>query len=652
MISSLLVANRGEIARRIMRTARDMGMRTVAVYTDADAAAPFVADADRAMFLAGGSYLNGAEIIAAAQRVGVDAIHPGYGFLSENAEFARAVEAAGLVWVGPPADAIAAMGDKLEAKSLAERVGVPTLPMADGAGAAASVGFPLLVKAAAGGGGKGMRIVDSAAELDEAVAAAEREALAAFGDGRVFLERYVARSRHVEVQIVGDQHGNLVHLGERECSIQRRHQKIIEEAPSPVVDEAMRAQMGEAALRLAKAIGYISAGTVEFLVDDEPDATGQRPFWFLEANTRIQVEHPVTEAVTGLDIVRLQLRVAMGEPLDIEQADVTITGHAVEARLYAEDPEAGFLPATGTVAAWQPALSPAARFDSGIEQGSVVGLQFDPMLAKVIVSAPTRREAATKLALVLDRTHIGGVTTNRDFLASTLRTPAFLDGDTTTDFIDRIAPAPTRAHDGRSLLAAASAAVLWLQGHNKAHAPVLGFMPAGWQNARLPASKIVLAQRDSEIELTYRLGRDGVFTFGDGRRAQVHCWTPTGVEATIDGERFATSVVAEGSRLLTHGPDGDIEFVLRARFPDRAAELPRGGLVAPMPGTVIDVRVAAGDHVTAGQILVILEAMKMEHHATAPTAGVVTELMVGPGDQVDNGALLLVLGELEGDKSA
>ncbi len=380
-LTSLLVANRGEIASRVFRTARAMGLRCVAVYADADAQAPFVAQADEAVRL-GHSYLDGPAIIAAARAAGADAIHPGYGFLSENAAFAAEVAAAGLTWVGPPPGAIEVMGDKLAAKRAAVEAGVPTLRSSDDPTADGEIGYPLLVKAAAGGGGKGMRVVASAGDLPEAVATARREAASGFGDDRVFIERYVAQARHVEIQILGDAHGGLVQLGERECSIQRRHQKIIEESPSPAVDADLRAAMGDAALRLARAIGYASAGTVEFLVDD---ATGE--FFFLEVNTRLQVEHPVTEEVTGIDLVREQLRVAAGERLGYGQDAISFRGHAVEARLYAEDPAAGFLPAAGTLAAFAPATAPAVRWDAGVEAGSVVGVDFDPMLAKVVAHA-------------------------------------------------------------------------------------------------------------------------------------------------------------------------------------------------------------------------------------------------------------------------
>jgi propionyl-CoA carboxylase alpha chain len=456
--SSLLVANRGEIARRIFGTARAMGLQCIAVFVDDDAGAPFVTDADHAVRLPPGGYLDPVAIIDAARRTGAQAIHPGYGFLAENAAFAAAVIDAGIVWVGPSPTVIRTMGDKLAAKRAATDAGVPTLPSSEDP-TGGDLPSPVLVKAAAGGGGKGMRIVTDESDLTEAVAAARREAASAFGDDRVFAERYVPASHHVEIQILGDADGGLVHLGERECSIQRRHQKIIEESPSSVVDPALREAMGTAALRLARAIGYQSAGTVEFLVDD-----GTHEFFFLEVNTRLQVEHPVTEAVTGIDLVREQLRIAAGETLGYGQADVRFSGHAIEARLYAEDPANGFLPATGMLAAFAPAAVPAVRWDAGVDAGSVVGVQFDPMLAKVIAHAPTRAEAAGRLAMALERLHLGGVRTNRDFLAATLRTPDFLDGNTTTDFIERVEPAADLVLDEEEARRIGVAAALWLAG--------------------------------------------------------------------------------------------------------------------------------------------------------------------------------------------
>jgi propionyl-CoA carboxylase alpha chain len=641
VIRTLLVANRGEIARRIVRTAHAMGIATVAVYADGDALAPFVREAGVAIALRGQSaaetYLDSAKVLAAAQKVGADAIHPGYGFLSENAAFAQAVLDAGMTWVGPTPEAIAAMGDKLAAKTLMEQAGVPTLPSVtlpeDADLSTVNVGFPALVKASAGGGGKGMRVVERQEDLADAVAGARREALAAFGDGTVFLERYLTGARHVEIQILGDSHGNLVHLGERECSIQRRHQKVIEEAPSPAVDADLRARMGEAGLLAAKAIGYQNAGTVEFLLASDGS------FFFLEVNTRLQVEHPVTEAVTGLDLVREQLLVAQGEALAFGQADVSLTGHAVEARLYAEDPANDFLPVTGTVLHWAPA--DGARFDSGIESGSVVGVEFDPMLAKVIAHAPTRQEAALKLALALERTSVHGTTTNRDFLVATLRHPSFLAGDTTTDFIERVDPPRSREVYVGQVQHAAVLVALAAQAWRRAASP-MGRFPSGFRNSVLPPETFRWRHGDLELEVSYRSLRDGTFavTVDDSAwTARVLAVTDEEIEAEIDGVRHRCPIRQHENRWWA----GDLELHLVPRFPEPEAEVVEGGLVAPLPGGVIAVEVAPGDTVVAGQLLVIVEAMKMEHRITAPTAGTVAEVRAAVGDQVASGDLLVVL---------
>lgn len=635
--TTLLVANRGEIARRIMRSAGDMGIRCVAVYVDADADAPFVADADEAVRLPD-TYLDADAILGAARATGAGAIHPGYGFLSENATFARQVRDAGIAWVGPSPEAIERMGDKLQAKKLADELGVPTLPGSDDPSNAAAVGFPLLVKAAAGGGGKGMRIVEDAAHLEDAVASAQREAASGFGDDRVFLERYVSRARHVEIQILGDAAGGLVHLGERECSIQRRHQKIIEESPSPRVDDTLRTKMGEAALKLAGALSYESAGTVEFLLDDE---TGE--FYFLEVNTRLQVEHPVTEAVTGLDLVREQLRVARGETLGFSQDDVSFSGWAVEARLYAEDPAADFLPATGTLSAFEPASSPEVRWDTGVAAGSVVDTSFDPMLAKVIGAGPTRAEAAGRLALALERMHLGGVTTNRDFLVATLRSPEFLAGDTTTDFIARVDPPRRLELDDAALAHASRVAALWLQGVSRDGADVLRSAPSGWRNGRTPDEVRVFTSGDREQTVSYRRLRDDSFRVDGSSRARIHAWDAGGIDVEIDGRRQSSRVTQAGETLVVHGPRGDVALRIKPRFVLPGSEETTGGLVAPMPGKVIALNVAAGDRVEAGDKLLVLEAMKMEHALTAPQDGVVVEVRVGVGDQVAGEAVLLVL---------
>ena len=647
-ITSVLVANRGEIARRVFRTARDMGMRCVAVFVDADADAPFVGDADEAARVAG--YLDGDAVIAAALTTGAQAIHPGYGFLSENAGFARAVVDAGLVWVGPGPDVIESMGDKIAAKRVATDAGVPTLRSSEDPTAGGEVGYPLLVKASAGGGGKGMRIVEAADALAESVAAAQREAQTGFGDDRVFLERYVARSRHVEIQILGDRHGNVVHLGERECSIQRRHQKIIEESPSPIVDGAMRTAMGDAALALARAMGYESAGTVEFLVDD-----ATKEFFFLEVNTRLQVEHPVTEEVTGIDLVREQLRIAAGEPLGYAQDEVAFDGHAIEVRLYAEDADHGFLPATGTLSAFSPAEGPAVRWDSGVEEGSVVGVDFDPMLAKVIAHAPSRVEAAGALALALQRLFIGGVITNRDFLAATLRTPEFLAGDTTTDFIDRVAPAAARAP--ADIGRAATIAAFWIHAANRAADDTWGFAPPVWRNARLPAERVEFVaplggEGGERLTVAYRANRDGTFSLEPEGHVIVHRASGDDIDIEIDGRRGTALVTRAGDDIHVQLPDGTVTLTVAPRFVVPGAELPTGGLVAPMPGVVIDLRAAVGDAVEAGQVLVVLEAMKMEHHIAAPFAGTVTEVPIVVGEQLDNGALLLTIEEPDAGEGA
>src|SRR3954467_14796419 len=435
-ITKLLVANRGEIARRVFRTARAMGIATVAVHSDADADAPFVRDADEAVRLPGNTpaetYLQAELVVDAARRSGADAIHPGYGFLSENAEFARVVESAGLVWVGPPADAIETMGSKLGAKELMQKAGVPTLPWAEDPADADQVGYPLLVKASAGGGGRGMRIVRDPSELENAVEAARREAGSAFGDDTVFLERYLEAPRHIEIQVFADTHGNAVSLFERECSIQRRHQKIVEESPSPAVDEDLRRRMGDAAVAAARAVGYVGAGTVEFVLDDK------KQFSFLEMNTRLQVEHPVTELVTGLDLVRLQLLVADGQPLPPAALAPSLRGHAIEVRLYAEDAEHGFLPVTGTLRQFD--LGCSVRVDSGFAAGDVISTFYDPMLAKVIAHAPSRSEAAGRLAAALTGARISGVTTNRDLLVRIMQDEEFLAGDTDTGYLERNDP--------------------------------------------------------------------------------------------------------------------------------------------------------------------------------------------------------------------
>ena len=658
MLTTLLIANRGEIACRITATARDMGLRTVAVYSEADADAPHVRAADEGIALAGNSptetYLDGNALIGAALRTGADAIHPGYGFLAENAAFARACDEAGLTFVGPTADVIAAMGDKITAKAAMRGLDVPVLPDAEAGdypwAAGDTVGYPLLVKAAAGGGGKGMRLVEGPADLPEAVAAAQREAGAAFGDARVFLERYVAGGRHVEVQIFGDAHGNVVHLGERECSVQRRHQKIIEESPSPAVDDDLRARITAAAVAAARGLGYRNAGTVEFVLAPSGE------FFFLEVNTRLQVEHPVTELAwrlrdgTRLDLVRLQLLVAGRQPLPFSQDDVVAAGHAVEARIYAEDVPAGFLPATGTLRTWEVPQGRAVRVDAGVESGSRVTVHYDPMLAKVIGSGATRGEAITVLTRALRDSRIHGVTTNRDFLLRALQHPAFVSGTYDTDLVEQHLD-PAAAPAGREHIHRVHAVAAALAQARRHHlAAPLPTLPPGWRNNRSQPHRISYRSGPGLLEVGYtpvggRAWRAEVD--GGAFDVEVHAWPdehPTGLlDLAVDGHRIAAAVTVSGSAVDVDSSLGHSPLRREPRFPATAREEAAGGLVAPMPGTVVSVAVAPGENVSRGDVLLVLEAMKMEHRVAAPADGNVTEVRVAAGDAVNADDILIVL---------
>lgn len=653
-ISRLLIANRGEIARRINRTAHDMGIETVAIYADGDVDAPFVHEADSAVALNGATsaetYLDVEKVLDACRRTGADAVHPGYGFLSENEGFAQAVIDAGIKWIGPSPEVIGLMGDKLSAKKLMQEAEVPTLPAieldddTDLAAAADQIGYPVLVKASAGGGGRGMRIVESSDELQAAVEGAKREAGSSFGDDTVFLEKWLDVSRHVELQILGDRHGNLVHCFERECSIQRRHQKIIEEAPSPAVTDEIRARMGAAAVAAAQKLGYSSAGTVEFLLAGDD-------FYFLEVNARLQVEHPITEEIIGYDLVREQIRVAEGETLSFTQDDLSINGWAIEARLYAENPERNFLPSPGTVIAWEPAEGGGARFDSGVESGSVISTQFDPMIAKVIVHAPTRREAAARLARVLETTRIQGLTTNRDFLVSTLRTPEYLAGDTTTDFIDRVQPQRARVLSDNELAEAALAAVMEGQARRRAAAKINRHIASGWRNSTMPPERITFTHgKDTELLVEYQSRRDGTFKVRTGGEDMiVECFAAGcgHVDLAIDGRRLTFTVEPVGKTWLIQSSQGGVELQEQPRYPLPGLADLSGGQVAPMPGAVLSTAITAGDRVKKGDLLLILEAMKMEHRITAPLDGKVETVHVAEGDQVENGQLLVTIAEDE-----
>jgi propionyl-CoA carboxylase alpha chain len=661
-INKLLIANRGEIAARITRTAHALGIATVAVFADPDAEAPYVTLADEAVRLPGAvpadTYLRGELIIAAAAATGSDAVHPGYGFLSENAAFARACAEAGLIFVGPAPDTIAAMGDKVAAKAIMAAAGVPVLPgvpvpgvpvpgvpvtgTADLEAAAAQTGFPLLVKAAFGGGGRGMRLVSDPADLAEAVRSAQAEAASAFGDGTVFLERFVPDPRHVEVQILGDAHGQVVHLFERECSIQRRYQKIIEECPSPAVDDDLREALTKAAVTAGRAVGYTGAGTVEFVLG----ADGA--FYFLEMNTRLQVEHPVTEAVTGLDLVELQLRVAEGQPLPPEATEAKFDGHAIEARLYAEDVPAGFVPVTGTLHRFAIPAAPSApgiRVDTGFRDGAVVTPYYDAMLAKVIAHGRTRAEAARRLARALSRAEIHGVATNRDLLLAILREPDFLAGATDTGYLTRHDPAALAEAASGPVAAHALAAALARQARHRAEAPVLRTLPSGWRNVFSAPQRVAYTARGEQHAVAYRVtGRTVSASVNDAPlEALVHAAGPERVDLEIDGTRRVYRVHRAGLDTYVDASDGSSTLSEVPRFGDPEQTSPAGSLLAPMPGLVLRVLVEAGAAVAAGQPLLVLEAMKMEQTVAAPAAGVVAELRAKAGEQVSTGQVLAVV---------
>ncbi|MET7278707.1 biotin carboxylase N-terminal domain-containing protein [Kribbella sp. NPDC005582] len=627
MISSVLVANRGEIARRVFRTARALGLSTVAVYSTADADAPYVDEADAAVHLPGNApgetYLRGDLVIEAALRAGADAVHPGYGFLSENAGFAASVIEAGLTWIGPPVDAISSMGSKIEAKKLMAAAGVPVLAELTPA-EVSEADLPVLVKASAGGGGRGMRVVSRLADLPGEIEAASAEALSAFGDGTVFCERYLPAGRHIEVQILADQHGTIWAVGERECSIQRRHQKVVEEAPSPLVSRipSMRPLLFDAARKAAAAINYVGAGTVEFLADEDGS------FYFLEMNTRLQVEHPVTEETTGLDLVELQIAIADGQRLPAEPPPTV--GHAIEVRLYAEDPANDWQPQTGALHKF--CVDPSVRVDSGVEDGSVVSPFYDSMLAKVIAYGPDRTAVARRLAGVLERATIHGVGTNRGLLAWILRHPAFVAGDTDTGFFDRygVGPGVTPEVERFAALAAALADSAGRSG------PVR--VPSGWRNLPSQPQRKSYRVGDTTYDVEYRLTRDGLVVDGN---IQLISSTPDRVVLAIDGVRRVFDV-ATYDGLVCVGP---VNLTPVPRFVDPSEQVAAGSLVAPMPGTVTRVGVAVGDVVKQGQPLVWLEAMKMEHTIVAPADGVVGELKVEAGQQVEVGAVLAVVGE-------
>ncbi|WP_415045182.1 acetyl/propionyl/methylcrotonyl-CoA carboxylase subunit alpha [Gordonia sp. (in: high G+C Gram-positive bacteria)] len=640
-------------------TCAAMGISTVAVYSDPDADAPHVKQADAAVRLPGATsaetYLRGDAVIAAAQAAGADAVHPGYGFLSENAEFAQAVQDAGLVWIGPPPSSIVAMGSKINAKSAMAAAGVPVLTDLDPAQVTAG-DLPLLIKASAGGGGRGMRIVRALKDLDDEVAAARREAESAFGDPTVFCEPYIESGHHIEVQVMADRHGTVWAVGERECSIQRRHQKVIEEAPAPLVErigEEMRTALYDAARTAASSIGYEGAGTVEFLADHD----GR--FFFLETNTRLQVEHPVTELTTGVDLVEWQLRVAMGEPLD--GPEPTAHGHSIEVRLYAEDPANDWQPQSGTVSRIELPADvrfglldrPGVRVDSGIADGSEISTYYDPMLAKVISWGPSRPRAAAMLARALADATIHGLVTNRDMLVNTLREPRFLSGDTDTAYLDTVGldvlSAPLAGAD--EVKTAAAAAALAQAARNRASASVVGALPSGWRNlaSQFQTKSYLLSAGarsgagDDEIEVRYRFDRAGGVQLPDLENTVVESVSPEEVVVTVDGVARRYRVTVDDDRVYVDRPGASVAFTRVPRYVDPSTVERPGSLLAPMPGSVIRVAVAVGDRVTAGQPLLWLEAMKMEHTISAPADGVVAVLGVEEGRQLAVGDVLAVI---------
>ncbi|MGW4561199.1 acetyl/propionyl/methylcrotonyl-CoA carboxylase subunit alpha [Streptomyces sp. NPDC004561] len=639
MFDTVLVANRGEIAVRVIRTLRSLGVRSVAVFSDADADARHVREADTAVRIgpapAAESYLSVERLLEAAARTGAQAVHPGYGFLAENAGFARACEEAGLVFIGPPADAIALMGDKIRAKETVQAAGVPVVPGSSGSGltdaqlaaAAREIGTPVLLKPSAGGGGKGMRLVRDVAALEEEIAAARREARASFGDDTLLVERWIDRPRHIEIQVLADGHGNVVHLGERECSLQRRHQKIIEEAPSVLLDEATRASMGEAAVQAARSCGYRGAGTVEFIVPGSDPSS----YYFMEMNTRLQVEHPVTELVTGLDLVEWQLRVAAGERLGFAQEDVKLTGHAVEARICAEDPARGFLPSGGTVLRLLEPQGDGVRTDSGLSEGTEVGSLYDPMLSKVIAYGPDRETALRKLRAALARTVTLGVQTNAGFLRRLLAHPAVMAGDLDTGLVERVVDDLVITDVPEEVYEAAAAVRL-----EALRPPAEGWtdpfsVPSGWRLGGTPKPPAFHLRVQDPVS-----------------------YAPRGAH-TVTGDRV--SVALDGVRHTFHragdwiGRDGDA-WQVRDHDPvaaslGRSAHAGADSLTAPMPGTVTVVKVAVGDEVAAGQSLLVVEAMKMEHVISAPHAGTVAELDVTPGTTVAMDQVLAVIAPKE-----
>ena len=663
MFKKILIANRGEIACRVAATARRMGIQTVAVYSDADAGAKHVQACDEAVHVGGSapkdSYLRWERILQAAKDTGAQAVHPGYGFLSENEDFAKACAAAGLVFIGPPASAILAMGLKAESKRLMESAGVPLVPGYHGADQdpallqreADRIGYPALIKASAGGGGKGMRVVEKSEDFAAALASCQREAINSFGSDAVLIEKYVQRPRHIEIQVFGDTQGNCVYLFERDCSVQRRHQKVLEEAPAPGMTEALRAQMGAAAVAAAKAVNYVGAGTVEFIVEqtayDKPESM---KFYFMEMNTRLQVEHPVTEAITGLDLVEWQLRVASGEPLPLQQSEIRMTGHAIEARICAENPDNNFLPATGTLQVYRKPQASSfergtIRIDDGVREGDTISPFYDSMVAKLIVHGDTREQALARLDTALAQTHIVGLNTNVQFLRHVVRSQAFATAQLDTALIQRES-AVLFKQDPVGLQAAAAAVIA---GALQAEAAAQGADPFsrrdGWQSHGTTRRRFELEYDGQPVRAVLTYGPQRLLQVGEGAESALQ-FTPQGdgLWVQFSGQRTHSTVHMQGEVRHVFTPQGATRISLLDPLAHAGEVAQEGGrLTAPMPGKVVSFAVKAGDKVKAGQALAVMEAMKMEHTISAPQDGTVAELLYAPGDQVADGAELLKL---------
>ena len=674
MFNKILIANRGEIACRVASTARRMAIKTVAVYSDADAGAKHVVACDESVFIGGSapkdSYLRWEKIIDAALATGAQAVHPGYGFLSENEDFAKACAAAGLVFIGPPASAIQAMGLKAESKQLMERAGVPLVPGYHGAdqnpallqGEADAIGYPVLIKASAGGGGKGMRAVDKSEDFADALASCKREAINSFGSDAVLIEKYVQRPRHIEIQVFGDTLGNYVYLFERDCSVQRRHQKVLEEAPAPGMTPELRQQMGQAAVSAARAVNYVGAGTVEFIVEQRAD--GSMNFFFMEMNTRLQVEHPVTEAITGQDLVEWQLRVASGEPLPLRQDQLKITGHAIEARICAENPDNNFLPATGTLDVYRKpvhlAFAPPVnsghgsrardaqpvRFDDGVRQGDTISPYYDSMVAKLIVHGDTRDQALARLDAALAQTHIVGLTTNVQFLRHVVQSPSFTNANLDTGLIPR--EAAVLFHQERVGLALAGAADVaqTLLDERQTETADPFSKTDGWRSHGVFTRRFEFEFGGEHVQAGLTYLHDGALSLkvGDTVGVLTFAATPQGIDLQYAGQRALVNVYRKGEVAHIHTAQGATQ-IIAIDLLLHAGEAPAEGgrLTAPMPGKVVSFAVKAGDVVKRGQALAVMDAMKMEHTIAAPMDGVVTELLYAPGDQVVEGAELLKL---------